>query len=163
MQPQAVMVDLGELCMALHATLDPDVQGRVHMEIAPGKHAASLDPTLMQMALENLLDNALRYSPADGRVLFTLAAAKASPSNAGHIDITITDSGPGLPEAEMANLGMPYYRGSSSLGTQGTGLGYYFSRSIIEAHAGRVFVRLGQACGLQVQVRLPLFGQQTGL
>ena len=149
MQPQPVLTDLRALCQALRDTQGPDVQGRVQLQIAPGEHKALLDPTLMQLALENLLDNALRYSPADGRIVISLAAADDA-----HVDVTITDSGPGLPEAEMARLGMPYYRGSSSLGTQGTGLGYYFSRSIIEAHGGQLLVRAAHPQGLQVTTRL---------
>lgn len=151
LQPRRTPTELQALCTALHSTLDPDVQGRVELRMPSETLTAQLDPALVTLALENLLDNALRYSPDDGRVELNLGTP-----HGGWVDITITDSGPGLPEAEMARLGMPYYRGSSSLGTQGSGLGYYFSRNIARAHGGRIVARAGNPTGLRVTLRLPL-------
>lgn len=157
LQPQPRPVDLRQLCQALHESLDPDMRSRVRLVLPPGTVEAHLDPTLMELALSNLLDNALRYSPDDGQAELALALRPDSLTGRGsHAHVRITDSGPGLPSAELAQLGQPYYRGSSSLGTQGTGLGYHFSRRIIEAHGGQLIARSARPHGLHVTARLPL-------
>jgi two-component system, sensor histidine kinase LadS len=109
-----------------------------------------LDPRLMQLALNNLLDNAVRYSPDGAPVQLQ---ARQSPE--GGCEICVTDQGPGLDDASLACLGQAYHRGDNASGTQGTGLGYYFCKQIVEAHGGSIHATRAQPQGLCVTLRLP--------
>lgn len=127
-----------------------EAQARLQLHVAPPDLQFALDARLMGIAVGNLLGNALRYSGEGGSV--ALAAQLDGPD----LHVTVTDQGPGLSEAELAQLGEPYYRASSSVGKQGTGLGYFFSRSLVEAHGGTLqAVNQPDGRGLQVRLRLP--------
>ena len=69
--------------------------------------------------------------------------------------IRVTDEGAGLSKEELAMLGMPYYRASSSIGKKGSGLGYHFSHRIVEAHGGSLQADCPLGKGLEVIIRLP--------
>jgi signal transduction histidine kinase len=101
------------------------------------------------MAVGNLLGNALRYSPADKKVELS-----AIVDDDGLV-IRVTDHGSGLSQEELAMLGMPYYRASSSVGKKGSGLGYHFSRRIVEAHGGSLQADCPPHKGLEVAIWLP--------
>ncbi len=104
----------------------------------------------MQLAINNLLDNALRYSPDGAKIHL-----RASLSPQGGCEISVSDQGPGLDEAALARLGQPYHRGDNARGTQGTGLGYYFCKQIVEAHGGSIHATKAQPQGLCVTLHLP--------
>lgn len=127
-----------------------EAQTRLQLQVEPPELQFALDARLMGIAVGNLLGNALRYSGEGDSV--TLAAQLNGPD----LLVTVTDQGPGLSAAELAQLGEPYYRASSSVGKQGTGLGYFFSRSLVEAHGGTLqAVNRPDGSGLQVRLRLP--------
>lgn len=109
----------------------------------------SLDPTLVGVAVGNLLANALRYSPPQSKV--ELAATL---DDAG-LRIRVADQGPGMSQGELDRLGTPYFRGTASLGKKGSGLGYHFTRRIVEAHGGRLTARSNIGSGLEVEIFLP--------
>lgn len=105
---------------ALFATLShPDL--RIH-----GAGTVHADPRLLERALQNLLDNAAKYAP--GPVDVTLEPGS----------ITLRDHGPGVPEAELAHLFHPFYRGSDASRQDGLGLGLMIVRQIVELHGARV-------------------------
>lgn len=99
---------------------------------------ATVDPVAIQQALVNLLDNALKFSPAGSRVAVELAA--------GDVDSTwelrVTDEGPGIPVAEHQRIFEKFYRIGSELRreTQGTGIGLSLVKAIADAHGGNVRV-----------------------
>ncbi|HEL7888369.1 sensor histidine kinase [Stenotrophomonas maltophilia] len=109
----------------------------------------SLDPTLVGVAVGNLLANALRYSPPQSKV--ELAATL---DDAG-LCIRVAYQGPGMSQGELDRLGTPYFRGTASLGKKGDGLGYHFTRRIVEAHGGRLTARSSIGSGLEVEIFLP--------
>lgn len=137
------------LAQVMHAQ-GAEAQARLQLQVEPPVLQFALDPRLIGIAVGNLLGNALRYS-SEGS-LVTLAAQLDGPD----LLVTVTDQGPGLSEAELARLGEAYYRASSSVGKQGTGLGYFFSSSLVEAHGGTLqAVNRPDGRGLQVRLRLP--------
>ena len=99
---------------------------------------------------------------AFGGVCIALALLSA-PASAGEyrlgvmdkLRIRVADHGPGLDADELDKLGEPYFRGAAALGKKGSGLGYHFTRRIVEAHAGTLTARSGMDVGLEVEVFLP--------
>jgi two-component system, sensor histidine kinase LadS len=108
-----------------------------------------VDFTLIGVAIGNLLTNALRYSLPDSAV-----EIGATLDDAG-LRIRVADHGPGLDADELEKLGAPYFRGTTSLGKKGSGLGYHFTRRIVEAHGGTLTARSEAGAGLEVEIFLP--------
>lgn len=107
-------------------------------------------PMLREM-VANLIDNAIRYSPAGGLVVIALAAWR------NEAIISITDQGPGIPEAERENVFKRFYRILGQGDTDGSGLGLAIVREICWAHGGRITLKDGDGgAGLCVEVELPL-------
>lgn len=109
-----------------------------------------VDPTLAGVAVGNLLGNALCYSPSVSRVELSAVRDEAG------LRIRVADQGPGMGEEELGGLGTPYFRGAASLCKKGSGLGYHFTRRIVEAHSGRLSARSGGGVGLEVEIFLPV-------
>jgi two-component system OmpR family sensor kinase len=102
----------------------------------------------LRILFNNLVDNAIRYTPAGGRVDARVARADAD------VEVTIEDNGPGIPEAERERVFDRFYRGQSAPAS-GTGLGLAIVSQVIEMHRGSVKLGATAAGGLQVQLRLP--------
>jgi signal transduction histidine kinase len=132
-----------------------DADGRVRLAPPPAGETFDLDPNLMRIALGNLLANALRYGAAGTPV--DLAASL----DAAGLHIRVQNEGARLSDDELRMLGTPYFRATSSLGKKGTGLGYYFSRHIVQAHGGRMTAS-SEASGLAVLMVLPWPGRGGG-
>lgn len=124
-------------------------QARLQLSVTPADLQFALDARLIGIAVGNLLGNALRYSGDAGTVSLTAQMEGTD------LSLIVTDQGPGLSEDELAQLGVAYYRAGSSLGKQGTGLGYFFSRSIVEAHGGTLQAANQSGRGLRVSLLLP--------
>lgn len=94
------------------------------------------DELLLQIAISNLIDNALKYAPKNSAVY-----ARLSRQTDG-IQIRIADEGPGIPDAEKERIFEKFYRGGNEITRQakGTGLGLYLTRKIVQDHNGDIFV-----------------------
>jgi two-component system OmpR family sensor kinase len=110
------------------------------------------DPDRLQEAFLILVDNACRYTPAEGRIAISLTAEGA------RAVLSIADSGVGIPPDELDLVADRFYRGSNigHLSPSGTGLGLHVARSIIEAHGGEIEIASERGRGTRVTVRLPL-------
>jgi signal transduction histidine kinase len=107
------------------------------------------DSIRLGQAVNNLLDNALKYTPDGGRI--TLATQREG--NAAVL--TVTDNGPGVPAFERDAIFRRLYRGDSSRSQRGLGLGLSMVKAIVEAHGGTVGVDDAPGGGAQFTVRLP--------
>jgi signal transduction histidine kinase len=105
----------------------------------------------LRMLLGNLVDNALRYSPAGGRVDVDLAVDAAINTAV----LSVSDNGPGIPVAERERVFERFYRLAGS-DTPGSGLGLAIVRQVANLHGGSVELDTAPAGGLMVRVRLPL-------
>jgi len=123
---------------------------RLRLRACPADAVVWLDATLTGMALRNLLANALRYSPPDSVV------EVGATLHQQQLRIHVTDHGPGMSEEELDRLGTAYFRGAASLGKKGSGLGYHFTRRIVEAHGGMLVARSDAGGGLRVEIVLPV-------
>ena len=103
-------------------------------------------PLMLRELLANLLDNAVRYTPAGGRVSVSLRA------DAQNILLTVEDSGPGVPADELGRLGTPFHRLASGH-PEGCGLGLAIVREIARLHGAEVHFSQG-AGGRGLQVRI---------
>lgn len=107
---------------------------RLHVGIAGGPLEIDVDPTKMAMALGNLLSNAIRFAPLDGRIEFTLAR------HGGELTIDLRDDGPGVAPADQARIFEPFYRGERQPddAIKGTGIGLSIVKETIAAHGGQI-------------------------
>ena len=106
------------------------------------------DAVRLGQAVNNLLDNALKYTPEGGKVV--LAAAMDSK---GAI-LTVVDNGPGVPEGEREAIFRRLYRGDASRSQRGLGLGLSLVKAIVESHHGTVSVDGAEGGGARFTVRL---------
>jgi two-component system sensor histidine kinase TctE len=102
---------------------------------------------MLREMLSNLLDNAVRYTPAGGRINVRMQ------SSAVNTWLTIADNGPGVAEEELGKLGTPFHRLPSDQ-TQGCGLGLAIVREIARLHGAEIrFTRGQNGHGLQVSIK----------
>lgn len=129
--------------------------GRLALEVEPGITAV-IDVEGMEMALRNLLENSLLYSPVSPEIRVSL---KRSGKNCV---LQFQDNGKGLTKGELEKVFEMFYRvRTPGENIRGTGLGLYIVRSVVNAHGGRIAVTsegLGKGCTFQIT--LPLGGQQ---
>jgi signal transduction histidine kinase len=107
------------------------------------------DSVRIGQALSNLVDNALKYTPQGGRVSIATAAEP------GALTATVSDSGPGVPEAEREAVWRRLYRGDASRSQRGLGLGLTLVRAVAEAHGGTASVTDAPGGGARFQLRFP--------
>jgi len=122
------------------------------VQLPPSLPLVSADQARMRQVLHNLLANALRHSPTEGRV--TLAAAPT----AGRVRLTVEDTGDGIDPQQIGHIFDRFYRTdpSRSRETGGSGLGLAIVKAIIEAHGGEVTVTsAGIGKGTQFTIFLP--------
>jgi signal transduction histidine kinase len=122
----------------------------IAVTIADGPEVnAEADPLRLGQAVANLLDNALKYTPAKGSVRL---CTRLTP---GFAELEVSDSGPGIPEAEREKVWRRLYRSDTSRSQRGLGLGLSLVKAIVEAHGGSVSVDSAPEGGARFVVRLP--------
>lgn len=119
----------------------------VHLEAGPEAPLVA-DPVRLGQAISNLVDNALKYTPAGGTV--TLSVAPGDPSV-----LTVDDTGPGVPGVERDAIWRRLYRGDASRSQRGLGLGLTLVRAIAEAHGGSAEVDTAPGGGARFVLRVP--------
>ncbi|MDR3372606.1 MAG: ABC transporter substrate-binding protein [Ancalomicrobiaceae bacterium] len=105
------------------------------------------DRSLLIVAISNLIDNALRYTPVEGRVIVALS------ETGDGLAVTVSDDGPGIPEADRERIFEKYYRSPGTPATGGAGIGLSVVAGVVRAHGGSVRAEPGD-CGRFV-VTLP--------
>lgn len=130
--------------------LDAEEKGQRITLSAPEQLWLDADSRLLGRAIENILRNALKYSPADSQIECTITVQEHK------LQLSIRDYGPGIPENLLENIFLPFYRVSDSRtsATGGTGLGLAIVAQIIRQHHGEVRASLPAGGGLQVNVTL---------
>ena len=105
---------------------------------------------LLERALDNLLGNALKYSPEGGSVELAVRAEH------GRAEVIVRDHGPGVPDAELPQLFRPFFRGSNAPKAEGHGLGLAIVNRVAQVHGGEASARNAEGGGLEVRLSLPL-------
>jgi PAS domain S-box-containing protein len=107
------------------------------------------DPLALERVFTNLLHNAIKFTPAGGRI-----AVEAERGNAG-VTVRVRDTGVGIDAAELATIFQPYRRGTTRQPRQGVGLGLFIAESLVQAHGGRIAVESRRGAGTTFSVWLP--------
>lgn len=107
---------------------------------------------MIQRVITNLMDNALKYSQDNGRVIFEVK----EPDAQNMVRFAITDEGPGIPKSQRTVIFDKYKRVQVSAERKGLGLGLAFCRLAIEAHGGRIWVDEGVTGGARFNFTLPV-------
>ncbi|MEN6438154.1 MAG: ATP-binding protein [Syntrophobacter sp.] len=99
------------------------------------------DERRIQQVLDNLVGNALKFSPEGSEIRIAVHMREADAQLASEVEITVSDSGPGIPAGELQNVFKHFYQSTNSRvkGQHGTGLGLAIARHIVEAHKGRIW------------------------
>ena len=120
---------------------------------------AQADRGRIEQVLMNLINNAIKYSPAGGKVEVTLQVGKEHQEAL----ISIRDYGIGIPQSEQADLFGRFVRGSNSQtqGISGTGLGLYLCRELVSQHEGDIWFESTEGVGSTFFMRLPLSTQTS--
>lgn len=108
----------------------------IEIEVEAQQVDAWADPDRVAQTINNLISNAIKFSPKGGRIVF-----KASRTENGEIQIEVQDSGPGIPEDKLEQIFERFHQvdASDSRSRGGTGLGLAICRSIVEQHGGRIW------------------------
>jgi signal transduction histidine kinase len=113
------------------------------------------DPLLLAQAIGNLIDNALKYAGERGTV--TVESQRLADGSAL---LSVSDSGPGIPDAEKPRAAERFYRGETSRGSPGVGLGLSLVQAVAKLHGGQLEL-LDNHPGLRAQMRIPALAAAT--
>ena len=127
-----------------------DAKGVTLAAVAPTEIVVSADRTRLEQVAANLIDNAVKYTPAGGRVD---VEARRDP---GAAVLEVRDTGPGIPPDELPRIFDRLFRGDTSRTERGLGLGLSLVKAIVEAHGGTVEVSSELGRGSTFSVSLPL-------
>jgi two-component system, OmpR family, phosphate regulon sensor histidine kinase PhoR len=124
----------------------------LHVNLPDRLPPARGDANTLQEVLQNLLDNALQYTPAGGQIEVSAACSD------GHVVVTVSDTGIGIPQVEQERIFERFYRvdAARSRAAGGTGLGLSIARHIMEAHGGRLWVESAVGEGSRFHFSIPV-------
>jgi signal transduction histidine kinase len=143
------LVDLAGTAVEFYAPAAElkDIRLQLHAEASL---RVSGDPILLAQALSNLIDNALKYTPQNGTIDVTLRRRAD-----GRAEIAVTDNGPGIDDSEKAKVVERFYRGDTSRGTPGVGLGLSLAQAVAKLH-GSALELSDRGPGLSVVLAMAL-------
>jgi two-component system sensor histidine kinase KdpD len=136
--------------------MKPVTEGRtISAHIANGLPVVVVDGELIELALRQLLDNALKYSPPASPVELSAELAE------GGVVIRVRDRGPGIPDRDQGRIFEKFYRGSNTRQQViGTGMGLTIAREILRAHGGDIWVKSSPGQGSEFCLSLPFASQE---
>jgi signal transduction histidine kinase len=127
----------------------------IHFEASPSIPSVYCHEQLFFRAIENLLGNALKYTPEGGKVDVTITSYLPW-KDGGVIEISIKDTGIGILEDDIERIFEPFYRGRNSLSETGAGLGLSFVKEVVDLHGGRILVQSEPQKGSTFSILLPV-------
>jgi len=125
---------------------------KVEFRKAKGKiPEIKVDVEKIKLAVENFIDNAIKYTPEEGEVIASLSFNKKE------IEFSVKDSGIGVPKAQQEKIFQKFFRASNAIKikSQGTGLGLFITKNIVEAHGGRIWFESEEGKGTTFHFTLP--------
>jgi two-component system phosphate regulon sensor histidine kinase PhoR len=146
---------LGEVVESVLAIIRPKATAghvALEMRLAPGLPAVVADRDRLAQILINVVDNAVKYTPPGGRVVVT-----AEPAHDGLIEVAVTDTGVGIPAADLPRITERFYRVDKARSRElgGTGLGLAIVKHLVIAHGGELRIDSPPTGGTTVAFTLP--------
>ncbi|HEY8829869.1 MAG TPA: response regulator [Candidatus Limnocylindria bacterium] len=143
---------LADVVKRSFAQLIPEAmaKGIALVERIPEDTTVFIDAGLIVRVLTNLVSNAIKHTPGGGTVTID-----AEPSSADSIVVRVTDTGPGIPEADAAHVFDRFYQTDTGRSRGGTGLGLAFCKLAVELHGGKIGVANGGQPGAIVEFTIP--------
>jgi two-component system phosphate regulon sensor histidine kinase PhoR len=150
-QPVAV-AELIDSCVETARLKGQEKQLSIGVQCPPELPPVRGECNRLQEVLQNLLDNAVQYTPPSGRITVRAQAAD------GMVVITVSDTGIGIPQADQARIFERFYRVDAARSREvgGTGLGLSIARHIVEAHGGRIWVESTVGQGSDFHFSVPI-------
>jgi signal transduction histidine kinase len=149
-----VTIDLRAVLLAVTDKLSLRAQEKgvaLRAELPPSLPTLSADADRLAQVFTNLLDNAVKHTPAGGKV--TVSAT----STPGWVEASVSDTGPGIPAEDLSRIFERFYQVDKSRANRtGVGLGLTISKEIVEAHGGSLRAESVVGMGSRFVVRLPL-------
>jgi signal transduction histidine kinase len=139
---------LREACEALHVQARAK-QHDVSCDLPTTPIAVYADPDRICQVLGNLIGNAIKFTPRGGRI--TLAARREG----REARVSVTDQGPGIPEADLERVFEPYWQAKSTA-RLGAGIGLKIAKGLVEVHGGRIWVESKVGVGTTFSFTLPI-------
>jgi two-component system sensor histidine kinase MprB len=124
----------------------------LRFELTAGPCFVRADRSRLERAVNNLLDNAAKWSPEGGRIDVTV----------GRGELVVRDQGPGIPDSDLSHVFDRFYRAAESRGLPGSGLGLAIVRQVAEMHGGSAWAAAGRERGAELHLRLPVLGDANG-
>jgi PAS domain S-box-containing protein len=157
---EPVPTDIVELTKAIVKDIEPKVFERkldLKDEYETGIPKINVDPKLMRMVIENLLSNAIKYTSEKGSVNLSVKKVEKN------ISITVADTGYGIPQDQQDKIFTKMFRASNvrEKDTEGTGLGLYIIKSIVEHSGGSIRFESKEDKGTTFFISLPLSGMKV--
>jgi signal transduction histidine kinase len=166
-------VDVREACTRAAQRARQHIDQQRHSQLSLECHVAphlppiQADANRIQHVLNNLLDNAIKYSPRGGTIeltagSFALPGEGERPAEPQAIRISVRDQGIGIPPEQRARLFQPFSRVDhpSMSQAQGVGLGLYISRQLVEAMQGSIDISSQPGVGTEARLYFPVASQQ---
>ena len=147
----AALSELIDDCLARFEALSREHGVHLQAQIDPGLDPVWLNPGKVSRVLDNLLANALRYTPAGGKIVVS------AQRDGKQVSVTVEDTGPGFNPEDIPRLFEQFYRGEQarSRATGGAGLGLAIARAVVEAHDGRIWAENVPGGGARVGFEFP--------
>jgi signal transduction histidine kinase len=150
LQLESRQLDPATLLEDLHRRLQDTTNGRLFLQPLPSSYAeVCADPERLSQCLTNLVENALKYSPAAQPIELALS------SETDQVVLHVLDHGAGVPAAEREQIFGRFVRGSGSADTSGHGIGLAVVKTLMERMGGSVSVGDTPGGGADFQLRLP--------
>ena len=126
---------------------------RISVNLAKSLPEIAGDRRRLAEVLQNLLDNAIQYTPAGGQIMVSAFA------DDGEVTLTVSDTGIGIPQADQPRIFERFYRVDAARSREvgGTGLGLSIAKHLVEVHGGRIWVESSVGQGSQFHFTVPIF------
>lgn len=148
--PECQPVDLAMLTREVARSYQPAARDKgLELEFDFRPSIAPGDPNQLRRVLANLVGNAIKYTPAPGRVRLSCRPRE------GEVVLEVADSGPGIPPADVPRLFDKHVRLDRDRATPGTGLGLFIAKAIVAAHGGTIEIEPAPEGGSLFRLRLP--------
>lgn len=155
-QPVNIRQVLKEVVAAYHPKLDKK-RIVLNERYTKSRRTVFIDENIVKMIIQNIIDNAIKYTPAGGKVTIQLQIPSQK-QRKQEVKIIVRDTGYGIPVSQQDKVFHKLFRADNvkALDTDGTGLGLYIVKSLVEHVGGSVELKSKVAKGTTLSVRLPL-------